>query len=224
MHPGTTAGLLPRYKEILPLAAAAGSRRIFLVRHGSVETPGNVRHYPGQLDIPLSAAGRRQAEALRDKLKQVPLAAVYSSDLQRTVETAAIIAGPHGLSPDARREFREIALGAWEGLSFDEVKERHPEAYAARGRDFIGFRPSGGESFLDCAHRVLPALYAALSSRPGDILIVSHAGVNRILLSLAQGRSLANLFEIPQDYGCLNSMTYHDFGLAVESLNETGST
>ena len=140
------------------------------------------------------------------------------------METAAIIAGPHGLSPDACREFRETALGAWEGLSFDEVKERHPEAYAARGRDFIGFRPPGGESFLDCAHRVLPALYAALSSRPGDILIVSHAGVNRILLSPAQGRSLPNLFEIPQDYGCLNSMTCRDFGLAVEALNETVST
>ena len=56
---------------------------------------------------------------------------------------------------------------------------------------------------------------------PGDLLIVGHAGVNRILLSLAQSRSLSNLFDIPQDYGCLNFMTYREFEFAVEALNET---
>ncbi len=213
--------LLRRYARSLQSAAATGPRKIYLVRHGALETPCEGKCYLGQLDVPLSVAGLRQAEALREKLRQVPLAAIYCSDLQRAVETAAIIAQPHGLTPDARREFREIGLGAWEGLTFAEVKERYPEEYAARGRDFSHFRSPGGESFLDCAHRVLPTLYDALGSAGGDLLIVGHAGVNRILLCQAQGRSLRNLFDIPQDYGCLNLMTYREFEFAVESLNET---
>jgi broad specificity phosphatase PhoE len=149
------------------------------------------------------------------------VSAIYCSDLQRARETAEIIAEAHGLAPNARRDFREISLGSWEGLTFDEVKERFPEEYAARGRDFSHFRPPGGESFLDCAHRVLPALFEAQTSAPGDLLIVGHAGVNRILLSLAHGRSLETLFKIPQDYGCLNLMTCCESGLAIPSLNLT---
>jgi probable phosphoglycerate mutase len=212
--------LLRRHEGSLGRNDTAGARQIYLARHGAVETPGEGRRYIGHLDVPLSSEGRGQAAALKEKLLQIPLSAVYCSDLRRGLETAEIIAAAHGLTPNALREFREINLGAWEGLCFDEVKERFPEEYAARGRDFSRFRPPGGESFLDCVHRVLPALYAALSSSAGDLLLVGHAGVNRILLCLAQGRSLADLFDIPQDYGCLNLMAYREFEFAVESSNE----
>ncbi len=213
--------LLRRYADTLPAAAAAGSRRIYLVRHGALVNHGPGRRFLGQLDVPLSATGLHQAEALSEKLRDVPLAAIYCSDLQRSVATADILAAPHGLMPEARREFREIGLGAWEGLSFAEVQERFPAEYAARGRDFSHFRPPGGESFLDCAQRVLPVLFEALAAGSGDLLIVGHAGVNRLLLCLAQGRSLADLFDIPQDYGCLNVMTYQEFEFTLVSFNET---
>jgi alpha-ribazole phosphatase len=211
--------LLHRHGGSLGPAAAVGPRRIYLVRHGAVASPGSGKRYLGQLEVPLSAAGRQQAETLKEKLRQIPLTAVYCSDLRRARETAEIIAETRGLTPITLRDLREISLGDWENLTFDEVKLRYPEAYAARGRDFRYFRPPGGESFLDCAHRVLPAFYAALASAPGDLLIIGHAGVNRILLSLAQGRSLADLFDIPQEYGCLNLITYRDFKFKVETLD-----
>jgi molybdenum cofactor cytidylyltransferase len=213
--------LLQRYEKSLPQVAVAGPRRIYLVRHGEVETPGKGKRYLGHLDIPLSAAGCSQAGALRERLRGVPLSAVFCSDLKRTVKTAAIIAAPHGLNPEGRREFREIALGSWEGLTFEEVRQRFPQEYEARGRDFTRFRPPGGESFLDLANRVLPAFYEAIGCCDGDIVVVGHAGVNRILLSLALGRSLAAPFEIPQDYGCLNLLRYRDFGLDYETINAT---
>jgi molybdenum cofactor cytidylyltransferase len=212
--------LLSRYRGSWE-AAAAGPQKIYLARHGAVEMPGSGRRYLGQLDVPLYAAGLRQAELLSERSRRVPLAAIYCSDLQRAVQTAAIIAGPHGLTPAIRKEFREIGLGAWEGLTFGEVKERYPAEYAARGRDFSRICPPGGESFLDCAHRVLPAFHEVVNATPGDLLIVGHAGVNRILLCLAQGRSLDELFDIPQDYGCLNVMTCRGFDVTLESLNET---
>jgi molybdenum cofactor cytidylyltransferase len=214
--------LIRRYDRSLDLAATGAPRTIYLARHGAIQPIGDGRHYLGQMDVPLSPEGRRQAEALRERLRQRQLSAIYCSDLQRSVETAAIIGEPHGLKPCPRPEFREIHLGAWEGLSFAEVRRRFPEEYEARGRDFIYSRPPGGESFLDLANRVLPALHRALASHPGNILIVGHAGVNRILLCHSQDRSLANLFDIPQDYGCLNLIRSRDadFGLELEALNQ----
>ncbi|MHB8069598.1 MAG: DVU_1551 family NTP transferase [Desulfobaccales bacterium] len=208
--------LLRRYDLSLRPAATEKPQKIYLVRHGAIQPPGAGRRYLGQLDVPLSPEGRSQAEALRERLRQARLAAVYCSDLRRALETAGIIAAPHSLKPRACPELREISLGAWEGLAFDAVRERYPEEYAARGKDFINFRPPAGESFLDCAHRVLPALSAALAATPGDLLLVGHAGVNRILLCLAQGRSLTDLFAIPQPYGCLNFMTCLEFEFAVD--------
>ncbi len=215
--------LICRYDQSLGLAAAEAPRTICLVRHGAIQPPGAGRRYLGQLDVPLSAEGLKQAEALRERLRQMPLAAIYCSDLRRSVETAAIIGEPHGLKPCQSPEFREIHLGAWKGLSFDEVRRCYPEEYEARGRDFVYFHPPGGESFLDLANRVLPALHKALASTPGNILITGHAGVNRILLCHARNRPLIDLFDIPQDYGCLNLIRYRDsdFGFECESLNQT---
>ena len=140
--------LLGRYAGSLRQMADAGPRRIYLVRHGAVETSGDDRRYLGHLDVPLSPAGRRQAQALRERLQQVPLAAIYCSDLRRSVETAAIIAAPHGLTPGARREFREIGLGAWEGLTFDEVKERVTRKHTRLAAGILAiFAPQGARVF-----------------------------------------------------------------------------
>jgi probable phosphoglycerate mutase len=173
----------------------------------------------GQMDLPLTAEGVRQAEALQQRLQQVPISTIFCSNLRRSAETARIIAAPHGLELCARQDLREIGLGEWEGLTFDQVQKIFPQAYEERGRDLVHFRPPGGESFLDCAFRVIPALYDMLHLTRGNILIVGHAGVNRILLSQIMGKSAENLFEIAQDYGCLNMILYHDFSFKLQVVN-----
>jgi len=211
--------VLRKYEKSLRMASSS-KRSIFLVRHGAVENPGNVKRYIGHTDLPLSADGVRQAEMLGEKLRHARLSAIYCSDLRRSVETALIIGKFHGLEPVAVRRFRELGLGEWEGLSFDEVRRRYPEEYEQRGRDFVNFRPPGAESFMDCACRVLPAFYEVLGSTRGNILIAGHAGVNRILLCQAMGKSLNDLFDFKQDYGCLNLIRYEDFAFELEKVNE----
>jgi probable phosphoglycerate mutase len=114
---------------------------------------------------------------------------------------------------------REISLGEWEGLSFDTVRNADPEAFEARGRDILGHRPPKGESFFECTLRVIPAFYDMLGRTRGNLLIVGHAGVNRILLSQALGRSLRDLLEIDQDYGCVNVLVVRSGRLEVKLLN-----
>lgn len=200
---------------------SSNKRSIFLVRHGAVRNVGNTKRYIGHTDLELSDDGIRQAEMLGEKLQHAQISAIYCSDLRRSFETARIIGKFQGLAPVAVPRFRELGLGQWEGMSFDEVRSRYPEEYEQRGRDFINFRPPGGESFLDCARRVLPAFYEALSSTRGNILIAGHAGVNRILLCQFLGKSLNDIFEFKQDYGCLNLIRYKDFAFELEILNET---
>lgn len=199
---------------------AAGHREIFLVRHGALQSPGGPRRFIGQLDLPLSDQGVEEAERLRERLRDANLSAIFCSDLERSRATAAIIARPHALRPEVRPELREIALGEWDGLTFDAVRRNHPEAFEERGRDIIHFRPPGGESFLDCSLRVIPAFYSILRETRGNLVLIGHAGVNRIILCQILGRSLADLSEIEQDYGCLNVIGQEGFAFEVTSLNE----
>jgi probable phosphoglycerate mutase len=213
--------IIEKYSRGLRAAATGGPRKIYLVRHGAIRSKGKGKHFIGQLDVPLSEEGKRQARALGKALRHVPLSAIYCSDLARSVATAEIIAEPHGIPLAPRRDLREIALGRWEGISFDEIRLRHAEDYEERGRDIVHFRPPGGESFLDCTSRVIPALFHMLRSTRGDILVAGHAGVNRILLCHARSRSLESLFEIRQDYGCLNVIDCRDLTFEARVHNDT---
>ncbi|NLX18642.1 MAG: hypothetical protein GXY53_05085, partial [Desulfobulbus sp.] len=86
--------------------------------------------------------------------------------------------------------------------------------------DFEHYRPWQGESFGDVADRVLPALKSlVVSPDPGPLLVVAHAGVNRVILSRLQQHPLQQLFEIPQDYGAVNILRAGEEGTEVLAVN-----
>jgi probable phosphoglycerate mutase len=211
------------HERSLLAGSTAGRKIIYLVRHGAVQSPTDPKRFIGHLDLPLNAEGLQQAERLAEALRNVHLSSVFCSDLKRSFDTAQIISRLLQVPSVPRRELREISLGLWEGLSFDEVRHHHPEEFRARGLDIVHYRPPEGESFLDCTFRVLAALYEILNSTPGNIIIVGHAGVNRIILSQALGRPLQNLFEIDQDYGCVNLVAHRPPALEVLLLNGSPS-
>jgi len=166
--------------------------------------PDNRKRYLGHSDPPLSAAGVEQAHRLADRLQQIRFSAAYSSDLQRSLSTAEIIVADAGLPVRPKIHLREIDAGQWEGLSAEEVKERYPREHAERERDLVGFRFPGGESYRDLNEEVIPVFLRILDASSGDILIVAHKGVNRVLLCRFLRLPLEELFSIPQDYGCVN--------------------
>ena len=199
---------------------------LYLVRHGAIVRSA-VRTYIGQLDVPLNQKGVEQAWALRQWLQPVNFARVISSDLHRTQRAASIIAGDRVARIEISPSFREIKLGEWEGCTFSDIEQQFPAEYAARGRDIENWRPPGGESFADCRARVMHALRAILDSVQGNILLVAHAGVNRLILCEALRVPIARLHSIPQEYGCLNIVDYSPTRLRVNLLNfipPTGQT
>ena len=180
--------------------AAAGPPLVYLVRHAEADVPGGARRFVGQLDVPLSVAGREQARRLADRLRSVGFDAIHSSDLRRCLLTAQIVAEASGLPVQEESRLREIDTGLWTGLTFEEAKELYPKEHREREGDLVGRRFPGGESFVDLQERVVPALLDISKAGGRTILVVSHKGVNRVLLCHFRGLPLEQAFSIPQDY------------------------
>jgi len=161
--------------------------RVFLVRHGATVLSAEDR-FAGATDVSLSDEGREQTRRLADRLKNVPMAAVYASPLGRTMETATILASPHALEVLPAEGLREISHGHWEQLTRREVDERYPAEAAAWEEDPYTFAPAGGESGLAVTARALPLLLEIVRNHPGgQVLVVSHKATIRLLLSSLLG-------------------------------------
>lgn len=194
---------------------------IYLLRHGEIDK-AVPRRFLGRTDLPLNASGIRQALALGEHLHQIPFARVIASPLKRAVQTAALISGRPLEAIEVIAAFTEIDLGAWEGSTVAEIEHNFPGAYAQRGQDLEHYRPLDGESFGDLADRVCPALSELAAQGPGPLLIVAHAGVNRVVLSRLLHRPLQRLLEIPQDYGAVNILRRKAQNLEVAAINLLG--
>lgn len=191
---------------------------IYLLRHGEIEQ-GPGRRFIGQVDCQLSAKGLQQAEQWRLFFRNLSLQDIFCSDLLRSRQTAEIIAGVKRKRLRVDPRLREIYLGDWENQEMAAIKEAFPEAWERRGRDLAGYRPPGGESFEDLCDRVWPFFVKLASTLQGDLLIIGHAGVNRVLLCRILGMPLQNLFRLGQDFGTLNQIEYSTGFFRVQSLN-----
>ncbi len=193
---------------------------LYLVRHGAIIRVAG-KAYIGQIEAPLSEEGVEQAWALRKWLEPVHFSHVFSSDLSRAQRTGRIIASRRIKSIETIPALREICLGEWEGFTFREIEKRFPEEFAARGRDIENWRPPGGESFADCRARVMDTMRGVIGNSQGNILVVGHAGVNRLILCDILGIPIANLHSIGQDYGCLNIIDFNSERTRLRLLNYT---
>jgi broad specificity phosphatase PhoE len=161
--------------------------RIFLVRHGATVLSTEDR-FAGATDVELSDEGREQVRRLAVRLGSEKIAAIYTSPLGRTVETAQILAEPHGLEPQRRDGLREISHGRWEQMTRQEVEKAFPEEADAWEKDPYTFAPLGGESGLAVTARALPVLMEIVRGHPeANVLIVSHKATIRLLLSSLLG-------------------------------------
>lgn len=189
---------------------ARGTKRLWLVRHGLTEW-NTQKRFIGQSDIPLSARGRVQARWLARQLLNKEIAAIYASDLVRARETAYIIADQRmpALPVHLSAAWRELNFGDWEGLTYAQI--------AAQYKDDLGFfsdpehnAPPGGESPAHMLQRVRAELTAITQSddwsAQGDVVIVSHSGVLRMVLGELLGMPLERQWQLRIDAGSLSAI------------------
>ena len=194
--------------------------RLYLVRHG--ETLANREYrYIGTRDDPLSALGETQALQLAEALAGLPIAAVYSSPLQRSYNTALQIAARHSLEVQRVDDLRECDFGTWEGLSRAEVLERSPED-SQRLREWehnTSIAPPGGESFEALQQRVVTAVERLVQAHPDQaIVLVSHVGPIKVLLGAALNAPLSSAFRIFLDPATISVVDWRDATYATIRL------
>lgn len=187
-----------------------GVQRVWLVRHGL--TPWNMQQrLCGQRDIPLSNTGKAQARWLASQLRDAPVTTVYTSDLSRARETAKLIAtrrtAPVQVISSAA--WREVAFGAWEGLTYAEIAEAFKDSLSFFA-DPEQSAPPGGESLTDVLHRAQSALAEVLQQHAfassSDVVIVSHGGTLRGLLCTLLGMPLNRQWQLRLDPGSLSAV------------------
>ncbi len=158
---------------------------VLLIRHGQSE--GNIREiFTGHSDVPLTELGRRQAACTADYLADRHIDAFYASDLKRAMETAEIIATPHGLPVTPEPRLRELFGGDWEGEDFNLV--RHHPAYAKWHGDLAHAATPNGESVSELCTRVVAAMQDIAARHPGQtVCVTAHATPIRVLETLLSG-------------------------------------
>lgn len=196
-----------------------------LLRHGETPlTPQKRFSGSGGTDPALSDAGREQAERAGAALaRRGTIQAVVASPLARTRETAGIVAARLGLDVSVEDGLRETDFGAWEGLTFGEVRERHPDDLNAWLAD-PGARPTGdGESFAATATRIAATrdkLIAAYAGR--TVLLVTHVTPIKTLVRLALGAPPESLFRMELSAASLSAVAYYaDGNASVRLFNDT---
>jgi alpha-ribazole phosphatase len=194
--------------------------RVYLIRHGQVVGYENFPVY-GHTDVDLTETGIPQMQQVAERLRLVGISAIYSSDLKRSALSARHIARYHDVRLYSLRELREMYFGDWEGMNMQEIRKGFPEELKKRQDDLVNFKgPGEGESVRRFSKRISNCFERILSEQQGkDIAIVAHGAVNRIILCSALGLELARMFNIQQDYGCLNIIDYFPDSTLVRLVN-----
>jgi alpha-ribazole phosphatase len=192
--------------------------RILLFRHGETANSKEVC-FNGHYDVGLSERGQKQFQHWADILKQQSFKAVYSSDLQRTRNSAQLIGQKHGLQPVACPELRELSFGTWEGMSISEVEHNFPGQMKKRMESVATFQADGGETYSQLQARVIPKFEEIVALHLNEqIAMVCHGGVNRVILGHLLGIPIDRIFRINQDYAALNVIQYYDQEPVVEYI------
>ncbi|MFJ5994158.1 bifunctional RNase H/acid phosphatase [Streptomyces sp. NPDC092370] len=196
-----------------------------LLRHGETPlTPQKRFSGSGGTDPSLSGTGREQAERAAAMLaRRGTVQAVVSSPLARTRETAGIVAARLGLDVAIEDGLRETDFGAWEGLTFAEVRERHPDDLNAWLASPDAEPTGGGESFAATAVRLAATRDKLVAAHAGrTVLLVTHVTPIKTLVRLALGAPPESLFRMELSAASLSVVAYYaDGNASVRLLNDT---
>ncbi|MFJ6181073.1 bifunctional RNase H/acid phosphatase [Streptomyces sp. NPDC092295] len=198
---------------------------LVLLRHGETAlTPEKRFSGSGGSDPELSAAGRRQAEAAAASLAaRGTIQEIVSSPLRRCRETAGAVASRLGFEVTVEEGLRETDFGAWEGLTFAEVRERYADDLSAWLASPEVAPTGGGESFAAVGRRVAAVRDRLLERYRGrTVLVVTHVTPVKTLVRLALGAPPESLFRMELSAASLSAVAYYaDGNASVRLLNDT---
>lgn len=194
---------------------------IYLVRHG--QTAWNKEEiFRGRTDIPLDETGLKQAELAGEFFKEMKIEGIYSSPLSRAFQTAEKIAAFHSLKIQPSGGLIDMSFGNWEGRPHQEVREMDGDRYRQWREEPHLAKLPGGETIEDVRTRAMAALDEVMKTHPeGNIVLVSHRVVNKVLLCGILGIDNSHFWQITQDTAAINLIQYKRGKFVLSFMNET---
>ena len=160
---------------------------VIFVRHGQ-STANLACLFAGHTDVALTELGHKQAENTANFLKNYPISAIYSSDLERSMQTAAPTGKMHNLPVVPDRELREIFAGEWEGRAYEELLEKYTQSFNTWRTDCGRAHPEGGESTLELGARIYGEVDRLIEKHKGECFaIFTHATPIRLMRAKWEG-------------------------------------
>ena len=204
-----------------PPAPAAPITRLVLARHAVTAQTGP-RLSGREPGIDLSEEGRRQAEALADRLADLPVAAVYASPIERTTQTARAVADRHRLEVQALDGVLEADYGEWTGQQLAELAKTDLWKVVQRAPSRASF--PGGESLPAMQARMVAALDAVVAAHGGElVVVVSHADPIKAAIAHYTGVHLDLFQRIVISPASVTAFAFSGYGVALLTCNDTGS-
>jgi broad specificity phosphatase PhoE len=196
--------------------------KIILCRHGHVEGIKPER-FRGRTDLPLTSQGKMEAQALAQKVASTwKPAAIYTSPMQRCVETGGAIAAACGIAAHPLNELNDIDYGDWQFKTYAELQKSDPKNFVTWFSTPQYMRFPNGESLQDVAARSANLLRFILNRHAGSIVVlVGHDSINRVLLLQCLGLPLSSYWLLVQEPCCVNEFDMTDKGILIRHLNET---
>lgn len=191
-----------------------------MIRHG--ETLSNIELiYQGAGNSPLSELGIQETQQMAEALRKIPFSEIYSSDLTRSYETGKIIAESHNLEVIKVPELNERNYGVFEGLNFNQIKEKYPKLYDTWLHHPVKAEIPKAETLEDFQARTVKAVQEIVKKHKDQtICVVGHGGTNRCILFHYMNLALDNFWRIKQDNCCVNIIEFERHP-RVSLLNST---
>ncbi|MBU2639133.1 MAG: histidine phosphatase family protein [Nanoarchaeota archaeon] len=199
--------------------------RIILIRHCKTEGNASGKMQGYYDDSSFTEEGLTQLRKLERYLSKEPIKAIYCSDLGRALKTAEAIAKLHNLKVSPLKDLREANIGIWRYLPVKESIDKWIEYYKAekaKGIPREKIRPPEGENAWDHQKRVLKAIKKIIKDYPNNtVVIVGHAGTNKVLIGTFESRDPDDFYSIPQDNACINIIETDGVKYKVIKINDT---
>ncbi len=195
--------------------------KIYIIRHGETIWNAETRAQ-GAKNIQLNEKGLLQAQYLGKRMKNYPIDAIYSSDLDRALSTAQAVAKEFQYEVNIVPALREMSFGDWEGLTNQEIQEKHATHYTIWRSTPHEAQIPGAERLLDVQRRGLAALHQIAEENPNkNLVLVSHGtAIKAILLGLLD-MDLSYFYRIRQDNACINVVEFREYGPVIVTMNDT---
>jgi alpha-ribazole phosphatase len=185
---------------------------LFLIRHTTPDIAEGICY--GQKDIGLAETFSEELKSLQAKLPAGHQTfRVYSSPLNRCCQLAESLSG-HNIITDQR--LMELDFGKWEGRAWDSIKDEELQPWM---KDFVDVEPPGGESYCQLYSRVTDWWEEFIKTEQGKVLLVTHAGVIRCLLSHVLGLPLENSFRLSISYGSISKISRQQNHNTINYIN-----